>query len=177
MSSKQPRLKYISWKEIIEITVELALEISKKYRPDVIIAIAKGGLIPARIMLDFLNVDEIGIVEVKFYKSIGTTAEKPFIKIMAAPPLVDKNILIIDDVVDSGRTMQLVVNTISSYRVKNIKTAALFLKPWSTFMPDYYHGVLEEWIVFPWEICEVSRENVRIEHDEFNKYSKHCVSI
>ncbi|MEM1879529.1 MAG: phosphoribosyltransferase family protein [Desulfurococcaceae archaeon] len=177
MSMHKPRLKYVSWKEIVEISVKLAHEISKRYKPDVIVAVAKGGLVPARIMLDFLNVDEFGVVEVKFYKSIGFTMDKPFIRILALPPIADKNVLVVDDVVDTGRTMQLVVNTLSSYRVKNVKTVALFLKPWSTFMPDYYYSTSEDWIIFPWEICEVLRENVSLDNEEFNEYSKFCVEV
>ncbi|MEM4224880.1 MAG: phosphoribosyltransferase, partial [Desulfurococcaceae archaeon] len=64
-----------------------------------------------------------------------------------------------------------------SYRVKNVKTVALFLKPWSTFMPDYYYSTSEDWIIFPWEICEVLRENVSLDNEEFNEYSKFCVEV
>jgi len=51
---------------------------SSTFKPDVIIAVAKGGLIPARIVSDLMGVDEIGYIEVKFYKAIGVRSENHY---------------------------------------------------------------------------------------------------
>lgn len=174
MTGAKVKIRYISWSEIVDILAKLSLEISRRYKPDLIVAIAKGGLVPARILLDYLGVDEVGFIEVKFYKSVGVVMEKPFIKAMAIPPISDKNVLVVDDVVDSGRTMQLVINILSTHNPKSIKTASLFTKPWSTFTPDFYHSMIDEWIVFPWELCESRKEGVHPEHTEFRRYSEYC---
>ena len=174
MSARERALKYISWSDIVEISAKLSHEVSKKFRPDVVVAIAKGGLIPARIVLEFLGVDEVGFVEVKFYKSIGVTVEKPYIKSMSVPPITGKNVLVVDDVVDSGRTMQLVVQVLSAQKPLEVKTLALYVKPWSTFIPDFYYAVVSEWIVFPWEVCEALKEGVIVDHEEYRKYSAYC---
>lgn len=176
MSGKKPELKYIPWSKVVETTLKLGSSIHEKFKPDIIVAIAKGGLIPARILSDMLGVDEIGYVEVKFYKSVGVTMEKPFIKTLAISTVSNRNVLIVDDVVDSGRTMQLVVNVLSSLGAKSVKTFALFIKPWSTFIPDYFDAVTESWIIFPWEVCEVLREGITVDHEEFKNYSNYCVT-
>lgn len=169
------KIRYITWQEVHEIIGSLANRLIGDYNPEIIIAIAKGGLIPARIISDVLGIDEIGFIEVKFYKSIGVRSEKPFIKHIAIPYLKDKNVLVVDDVVDSGRTIQLVVDSLAVHAPKQLRTLALYLKPWSTYIPDYYFGVTDEWIVYPWEICEAKKERAELTNSEFKEFSMYCV--
>jgi len=169
------KTRYISWVDIHKALITLVNRMSSTFKPDVIIAVAKGGLIPARIVSDLMGVDEIGYIEVKFYKAIGVRSEKPFIKYLAIPQLKDKNVLVVDDVVDSGRTIQLVIDTLSSHAPRQIKTLVLFLKPWSTYTPDYYYEVANEWIVFPWEICESKKEGVDSDAQEYRDLSTGCL--
>jgi hypoxanthine phosphoribosyltransferase len=167
-------VKYITWEEIHKALGVLAEKILLNGKPDVLVAIAKGGLVPGRILADFLSVDDMGFIEVKFYKTIGVRGEKPYIKLAILPPITAKNILVVDDVVDSGRTMQLVVEYLSSYKVKSTRTMTIYIKPWSSYTPDYYYEQTTKWIVFPWEICEAVREGVNVDEDVFKKLSKHC---
>lgn len=175
MSKPRLKVEYMSWSSIVEAVAWLSKKIATQYKPDLIVAIAKGGLIPARILADILGIEDLGYIEVKFYKSIGSTLEKPFIKTMALQSIVDKNVLVVDDIVDSGRTMQLVVNVLSNLGARTVKSAALYVKPWSTYTPDYYYKVVTSWIVFPWEVCEVLKEGVSIDHSEFKKLVDYCV--
>ncbi|MEM1831100.1 MAG: phosphoribosyltransferase family protein [Desulfurococcaceae archaeon] len=170
------KIRYITWQEVHEIIGSLANRLIRDYIPEIIIAIAKGGLIPARILSDILGVDEIGFIEVKFYKSIGVRSEKPFIKYISIPYLKDRNVLVVDDVVDSGRTIQLVVDSLAVHAPKQLRTFALYLKPWSTYIPDYYFGITDEWIVYPWETCEAKKEKVELNNQEFRELGMYCVS-
>jgi hypoxanthine phosphoribosyltransferase len=177
MAENKPHVKtrFVSWSEIQQAIFTLGNRVVKSFKPDVIIAIAKGGLIPARILSDVLMMDEVGYIEVKFYKGVGVRSEKPFIKYLAIPPLKDKNVLIVDDVVDSGRTIQLVIDTLSVHAPRIMKTLVIYLKPWSTYIPDYYYEVTNEWIVFPWEICETIKEGVVLDVREFQELGGKCV--
>lgn len=176
MNRKPVKVRYVSWNNIQEVLNVLARRIAESYIPNVIISIAKGGLIPARILADLLNVDEMGFIEVKFYKGIGIRGERPFVRSIALPQLRDKNVLVVDDVADSGRTIQLVVDTISVYAPKSLKSSVLYVKPWSTYIPDYYYSITDEWIVFPWEVCEAIREGVILSDNEFINTGKYCRS-
>lgn len=64
--------------------------------------------------------------------------------------IAKKNILIVDDLVDSGTTMYNEVLCCSKI-YENVKTAVLFKKPWSIFDPDFYVFETDKWIVFPYE--------------------------
>ena len=59
--------------------------------------------------------------------------------------MTDKKILVVDDLIDEGRTLK-------SFAVyPHYRFAVLYKKPWSPIEPHYYIGETEDWIVFPWE--------------------------
>ncbi|ABN69712.1 phosphoribosyltransferase [Staphylothermus marinus F1] len=159
MTGEKIKLEYISWKQLHIALINLAKTmISEGYRPDIIYAVIKGGLIPARILSDLLEVDQIGFIGVKFYKGIGTREAKPELTLPPTHPVRNKNVLVVDDVVDSGRTLQLVLEELNRYGARNIKSLVIYVKPWSPIYPDYYYKETRNWVVFPWEIIETSRE-------------------
>ncbi|WP_434730864.1 phosphoribosyltransferase [Thermogladius sp. KZ2Tp1] len=151
-------LKYVTWDEIHKALAVLSRRVRETFKPDILVAIAKGGYIPARILSDFLNVGEIGFVEIKFYKEIGKTRERPVVYQFSLRNIEGVNALLVDDVVDSGRTLQTATNLLSNFGAREIRSLAIYVKKWSPVLPDYYWEVSDKWIVFPWEICETARE-------------------
>lgn len=152
-------LEYASWREIHEALIELSKKIiGDGHCFDAIVAIAKGGFIPARIVSDLLGVEDIGVIAVKFYKKTGVRMAKPKILHSLTIDVYDKTVLIVDDVVDTGRTLQLVLEEVYRHGARKAKTLALYVKPWTTLKPDYFYKTTENWIVFPWELMEVYRE-------------------
>ena len=157
----------VSWDEVHKLSLMLAKKIVEGgYIPDVIIGVLRGGFIVARIVSDVLGIDDLGVVEVKFYKSIGERAERPIVTQPLVLEVRDKEVLIIDDVVDSGRTLEIVSQQVRLRGARRVKSAALFVKPKSIINPDYYIVKTDKWILFPWEICEVLREYKAFEKKE-----------
>lgn len=141
----------------------LSLELSEKillsgFRPSVIIAILRGGYIVAKLVSDYLGVEDIATMEIKFYRGVGERAERPIVSTPLIRSIKDEKVLIVDDVSDSGRTLQVAIDIARIYGAKEVKTATLYLKPWSITVPDYYVAETKSWIVFPWEVSEVLRE-------------------
>jgi len=152
-------LEYVSWKDIESMVENLAKRINKsEFKVDVVVGILRGGIIPAKLISDELGVEDIGAIEIKLYKNIGERAHKPYLRQPLTLPIREKNVLIVDDVSDTGLTLNLAVNVINLYSPKKLKTATLYIKPWTKMIPDYYSKVSDKWIVFPWEKKEVARE-------------------
>jgi hypoxanthine phosphoribosyltransferase/molybdopterin converting factor small subunit len=142
----------ISWEKVENLSEQVSEKIIEDgYRPDVIIGILRGGVIPARILSDMLRVEDMGVLEIKLYKGVGIRGERPYLRQPATLDLTDKSVLIVDDISDSGLTLQLTVQLIDFYMPKEVKTATLYIKPWTNFVPDYYGEITESWVVFPWE--------------------------
>lgn len=149
-----------SWDDIEDSIFDIAEKIVKDaFVPDAIIAILTGGVIPAKLLADLLGVKTIRYIEIKFYRAVGSTENKPIIKAVYVHDLENKNVLIVDDVADTGETLEAVTNIVAMFNPKKIKTATIYIKPWSKKIPDYYSEVVDKWIIFPWDKWEVVREN------------------
>ena len=116
---------------------------------DTIVAIARGGMTLAHLLGEHYDVRDVYTVNTIGYDD-NEKLEKT--EIFNIPELKNaKNILIVDDIVDSGDTMKLVLETMSQkYPGKSFKTAALFYKPAAVIKPDWYIKEPDEWIDFFW---------------------------
>ena len=149
----------LTWKKIHEASLKLASEIAReRLEIDLIVGILRGGYISARILGDMLGTENIGVVEVKFYKGIEERAERPIITQPLTADVKGKNVLVVDDVVDSGRTLEIVTEQVRLRGARSVRTAVLFYKPKSIIRPDFFAQETSEWVVFPWESCEFIRE-------------------
>ncbi len=149
----------LNWSDIVAGSIELTKKIAlSRYVPDMVIGVFRNGWILAKMVSDLLGVDEIGGIGIKFYKGIGETRERPLVT--SGPTLSprEKRVLIVDDVSDTGRTLQTAIELIKLYGAKEVRTATLYVKPKTILYPDYYYGETSEWIVFPWEYGETIRE-------------------
>ena len=121
----------------------------KKY--DFIISIATGGWIPALVFAKrsgnkALSIGTYGYVE-------GSNLRLPEQVIYQQPPvksLKRKKVLVIDEIVDSGRTMQTITKLLDKYKV-NYKTAAVYKRRESAFVPDFYLKEVTNWVKFPYD--------------------------
>ena len=146
-----------SWDELYALLTELTRSIRAEYRPEVIIGVARGGYIPARIAADLLDVPTIGTIGVAFYEDVGRRMRSPVITQPLNVSVENKRVLVIDDIVDTGESLVLVATEMRG-RVEELRTATIFRKPWARFTPDYSGQETEAWVVFPWELRETIRK-------------------
>ena len=149
----------LSWKRALKMILELSEKIvSDNFNPDIIIAILRGGMIPARALSDVLNIDALGTLGLSFYKTIAETKDKPKVTQEVNVDISGKRILIVDDVADTGETLIEAVNYLRRKGAKEIKVATLHIKPWSKFVPDFVIEKTDKWIVYPWEYFEFLKD-------------------
>ncbi len=146
-----------SWDEVYALCRELAKKIKEsKFKPDVIVAIARGGWIPARILADFLLIKELYSVKAEHWGIVATVTGKAKITQPLTVDLSGKSVLIVDDVADTGETVEIVAKHVKEKGAKEVKTAVIDFKHTSKFVPDYYAREMERWawIVYPWSLYE-----------------------
>ncbi|MEK7513347.1 MAG: phosphoribosyltransferase family protein [Patescibacteria group bacterium] len=142
-----------TWDEMNDLAFKISQAIIKdKHKFDRIVTLAKGGWPLTRSMVDFLNVDKVASIGVKFYRrGIYKKLAQPEIYQDLPEPIKDENILLFDDVADSGGSLEFVKRHLEVQGSHTITTATLFYKPWSTFKPDYYGHETDAWIAFPYD--------------------------
>ncbi|EZQ10833.1 MULTISPECIES: phosphoribosyltransferase [Acidianus] len=149
-----------SWDEIENDIFSIAEKlISESFYPNAIVAILTGGVIPAKLFSDILGVKNLKYVDIKFYRGVNSRESKPVIRAIYANDLEGKNVLIVDDVSDTGETLEAVTNVVTMFSPIKVKTATIYVKPWSKRFPDYYSKEVNKWIIFPWDKWDIVREN------------------
>ncbi|MCD6279125.1 MAG: phosphoribosyltransferase [Desulfurococcales archaeon] len=149
----------VTWDDVHVMSLKIARKVIRDgYVPDAIVGILRGGFIIARIIADVLGIEDLGTVEVKFYKGIAEPSERPVITQPLTLDVRDKKVLIVDDVVDSGRTLEVATEQVRLRGASTVKSAALFAKPKSIIFPDFYIKLTTEWVLFPWELGEFLKE-------------------
>ena len=153
------RYKNLSWTDVQGGCLHIYTNMMEVgFVPDAIIGLLRGGVVPARIFSDFFHIMmDFYAIDVKLYTGIGERNENPVIKPFNID-IAGKKILVIDDIWDSGKTMEAVLGAL---RGEDVTTATLLWKESTKTKPDYYYEPVEDnqWIVFPWERYEFARLN------------------
>ena len=151
---------YISFDDVVDMCQTICTKIEKENDLEVcnIIGLSRGGLIPATILAQMLNVSNVYSIGLKSYAEDGSyntrlkTPETYQHLTRTNIKNINKcegSVLVVDDISDQGITMMHVSN---KYKLKNQRCVSLFIKHTSCFIPRYYCKSTNEWIVFPWEL-------------------------
>jgi uncharacterized protein len=152
-------MKFIrpSWKEIDSMCARLAKKVST-FRPDWLVGISRGGLVPVRLLSDHLDIPRVSVIRIEFYKGIGKTSGFPQISQPLQVDVRGKRVLLVDDVADTGRSLAVAKEHILRAGASEVKIAALHQKPGSIVKPDFFLATTSAWIIYPWEAQETKRE-------------------
>lgn len=147
------------WNYIYELCIEVADKIRQsEYRPDLLVAVARGGWIPGRVLSDLLENPEVATIKVEHYVGIYKTRSKPEITQPLPIDVTGKKILLVDDIADSGKSLKLVKGYLLNQGATDVKICALYCKPWSIVVPDFSARMTDAWIWFPHEIFETMKK-------------------
>src|ERR1700742_780185 len=142
----------LTWEAFGDASQELARVIADDgFRPDLILAIARGGMFVAGALGYALSVKNLHLMNVEFYNGVGWTLAMPVI-LPPVPSVVDfsqKKVLIADDVADTGRTLELVRGFVAGH-VAQVRSAVVYEKPSSLVKCEYVWKRTGRWINFPW---------------------------
>ena len=142
----------LTWETFGTACRELAtLVADSSFRPEILVAVARGGLLPGGGLSYALGIKLTDAINVEFYTDVEQTLPDP---VLLAPHLdtdsiAGRHILVVDDVADSGRTLALVLDLLQEHGAE-ARSAVLYRKPGSEVTPDYVWRQTDRWIVFPW---------------------------
>ncbi|MDQ1204172.1 hypoxanthine phosphoribosyltransferase [Microbacterium sp. SORGH_AS 862] len=151
-SAVAPERETLTWDLFGQASRDIARDvIAADFVPEVVVAIARGGLLPAGAIAYGLGVKNCGAINVEFYTGIGTVLDAPEL----LPPELDmtylngRRVLLVDDVADSGRTLDLAVRLLIE-RGADVRSAVIYTKPTTIIQPDFSWKNTDLWIDFPW---------------------------
>ena len=142
----------IGWDELDALVARLAQAIGREH--DLVLAITRGGLVPAGMLGYRLDLREILVAGVEFYRVNGGTHPAPLVTHFPAADLLHgRRVLVIDEVWETGETMAEVVR-----RVRDaggiVTTAVVHYKPGRSrvaLTPDHHAAVADGWVTYPYK--------------------------
>ena len=150
-----PPILATSWADRIEGINAIGESIlASSWTPTAILAITRGGLIPATILAYMLDVRRIHTVRVQHYDNRNNRLEsgpqfveetRPF----GALDIHTERLLIVDDIIDTGETLKLVRRAAHDH-ADEVKVAALYVRSDQKRSADWYWKIADKWVVFPW---------------------------
>jgi uncharacterized protein len=148
----EPERELMSWQNLGDGSRELAELVHRdRYRPDIVLAVARGGLLVAGAISYALDVKNTFTMNVEFYTGVEERLPMPML-LPPVPDLVDfaeTRVLIADDVADTGATLALVKDFCEG-KVAEVRCAVLYEKPRSIVRCEYVWRRTDRWIDFPW---------------------------
>jgi hypoxanthine phosphoribosyltransferase len=156
MSADCFECEVMDWNLFYRLARQVAKRVnSSGYKPDLIVGLARGGWVLARVLCDLIGVKDLVSLKVEHWGITATPDGKARLKYPLKVDLKGKNVLVVDDISDTGESMRVAVEYIQSLKPSEIRTAALRHITSSKFMPDYFGEEISwRWVIFPWNFTE-----------------------
>jgi xanthine phosphoribosyltransferase len=140
---------YYSYEELLKDSKELIRILEGEY--DAVLAVARGGMTFAHLLSEGLDIRDVNIVKIASYDD---TVQRDSVTISDLPELDEnKRYLIVEDIVDSGKSMKALSCDLSKhYPDLNYDVAVLFYKKSACYTPKYYLHEAKSWIEFFWDV-------------------------
>jgi len=127
------------------------------FEPDVVVALARGGWFAGRCLCDFLGLDDLASLKMEHYVGTGEKTDEARVRYPMPDGSVDgKDVLIIDDIADTGGSIERAYEYVTDRNAGEVRTATLQLLQTSSFDPDFVGEQLDTWtwVVYPWNFIE-----------------------
>jgi hypoxanthine phosphoribosyltransferase len=134
----------VDWPFFGEICRALALRVARDYQPEIVLGIAKAGVIPGVVVASILQSE---------FSSMTVTRREdgsaPVLVSGPPPTIRGRRILLVDETCDTGSTMKLALSEVRALQPAEVRTAVSFKT--GEYNPDYHAFETENFIVLPWD--------------------------
>lgn len=157
MDLKGPLCYVLDFDDINNYAYQTALKIKQSgWRPDVVVGIARGGWVHARIQCDLLGIRSLFSVKVDHWGVTATKDGKAKLSVPLVGDVEGKRVLLVDDITDTGESLTTAVEHIIEVgKPADVRSATLMHIAGSKFVPDYFGvEITWAWEIWPWNFFE-----------------------
>jgi hypoxanthine phosphoribosyltransferase len=139
----------LSWEMFGEVCRALAMKVARDFEPDLVVGIARAGVIPGAVVASILRKDFYSLT-ISRREGGEVVRDRP--AVLSAAPLQcqGKKVLLVDEITSSGETLRMGLASIRDLGPAEVRTATSFARH-SGFRPDYTALETDATLVFPWD--------------------------
>lgn len=152
-SMPEPAKDVVSWEQLDGLVAQLADQLAAEPAPDVVLAISRGGLVPAGMLGYRLGWRDMLVASVVVYDDSGFRGRAEFLQFPSDSHLRGKRVIIVDEVWDSGTTIAAVTERVLAAGGTPV-TVVLHYKPSRSrveLVPDHFVVETDAWVVYPFK--------------------------
>jgi hypothetical protein len=134
----------VDWPFFGEICRALALRVARDYQPEIVLGVAKAGVIPGVVVAS--------ILQCEFTSMTVTRREDGSAPVLVSGPpstIRGRRILVVDETCDTGSTMRLALNEVRALKPAEVRSAVSFKT--GEYAPDYHAFETDSFIILPWD--------------------------
>jgi uncharacterized protein len=134
----------VDWPFFGELCRALALRVAREYQPEIVLGIAKAGVIPGVVVASILQCDFSSMVVTR------KDADSQPILVSGPPPSIKgRRVLVVDETCDTGSTMKLALSEVRARKPSEVRSAVSFKT--GDYAPDFHAFETENFIILPWD--------------------------
>ncbi len=134
----------VDWPFFGELCRALALRVAAEYQPEVVLGVAKAGVIPGVVVASILQCEFASMVVTR------READEDPVLVSGPPSTVrGRRILVVDETCDTGSTLRLALSEVRALAPLEVRTAVSFRT--GDYAPDYHAFATESFIILPWD--------------------------
>ena len=144
----------VTWAQFGEACQDLTGQVLRSgFMPEVVVAIARGGLLPGGAIAYALGVELVDVINVERLDEFGSPIPDPGLLAphVDSAAIAGRRLLIVDDLTDTGRTLGVVTRLLRGFGAQ-LRSAVLFSKPNTVFPADHVWRQARGWVEFPWNV-------------------------
>jgi hypoxanthine phosphoribosyltransferase len=134
----------VDWPFFGELCRALALRVAREYQPEIVLGIAKAGVIPGVVVASIMQCDFTSMVVTR------RDADSQPILVSGPPPSIKgRRVLVVDETCDTGSTMKLALSEVRARKPSEVRSAVSFKT--GDYAPDFHAFETENFIILPWD--------------------------
>lgn len=155
----------LSWEVFGELSRALAVKVARDYDPEMIIGIAKAGVIPGAVIASILRLDFFSL-KISRHTGFDEDLAQPRLLTSAPTQARGKRVLIVDEICTTGETLRMALAAVRAVSPAEVRTATSFVKS-GQFKPDFAAVETDATVIFPWDRQVVGDEGELVDNPRY----------
>ena len=147
--SQRKGVEEITWERFASLAAKLAERLANE-NIEIVVGIARAGLFPATAVACALR-KELFPVRITRRLNDQITFQQPVWKVDVSKEVGGKIVAVIDEIADTGETLQIVAERVREQGAARVTTACLVSHSWARPAPDQVALVTDALVIFPWD--------------------------